>query len=112
MKASPRRNSVTHQTLVLGRRHRAVIQPIPVSLGTSQLCSGACGQVLDQEAYGGLAPTGQINGQGIENLLGRLQMLYSLICVVVMSVCANVEFHRAVCALKVYSLYYINNMPQ
>lgn len=48
----------------------------------------------------GWPPPSQISGQGMENLWGRLQMLHFLIWVVVMSLFANVKFHRAVCALR------------
>lgn len=44
---------------------------------------------ISKEAW---PPTNQINGWGMENLLGRLQMLHYLIQLVVISIFANVKF--------------------
>lgn len=92
---------------------RAVIQPVPVSSGTSQLCPGARGQVLAGEAYsrqvpqhleGGLAPYQSDQWPGDGEPSGEAANAAFLDPVGDVSVCKR---EISVCVLKISLLSYM-----
>lgn len=91
MKAGPRLNSATHQTLVTGRRNWSRCPACPCKLRDIPALSWGMWTSTCRRGSlwtGTTAFTSWVSGQGMENLLGRLQMPHFLIRVVVVSVFA------------------------